>query len=348
MDGTLPVLICGLDAVLRDVAVAGLLCDLPHAVAIGYDVLEDGSALRTTVHRRSGVVDVEHTLLDGDCLGCLVSEDALLRVAALTGTGPRPVLVALPPALEPGHLVTAFGSPGGRRPAVLVATDPESLVADLFGEDLLVDRGLAVGPDDRRAVGEVLAHQLEHADVVLGPSAAGPQPGRLLRHVCPPGVTVATVLEAPLPELLAARSDDPARGDLATATPTGEPDGDGVWTVLLESTRPFHPERLTGSLPVLGGGRLRGRGRFWLPTRPDLRCAWDGAGGQLRIGPLGHRRVPRGTRLVVTGVDGDPGPVLEAFRAALLSEREVRAGLGLWLDRDDGLDLWLGPRRSIA
>lgn len=342
------VLVAGLDAVLRDVAVAGLLCDLPEAVAVGYDLDDRGTRLRATVHRRSGVLESEDTLLDGDCLGCLVAEDVALRVAGWRLLGVPAVLVALPPTLEPGHLMAAVESAPGRVPSVVVATDPATLVADLLGDDLLADRDLAVGPDDRRAVGEVLAHQLDHADVVLGPSAAGPVPARLLRHVCPPGVALATVLEAPLVELLAPRSPDRSRGDLAAASPTGEPDADGVWTVLLESTRPFHPERLTASLPVLGGGELRGRGRFWLPTRPGLRCAWDGAGGQLRIGPLDHRRVARGTRLVITGIDEDPGRVRAAFETALLSERETWAGLGLWLDRDDGLDLWLGPRRSIA
>ena len=83
------VLVAGLDAVLRDVAVAGLLCDLPEAVAVGYDLDDRGTRLRATVHRRSGVLESEDTLLDGDCLGCLVAEDVALRVAGAAGSEAR-------------------------------------------------------------------------------------------------------------------------------------------------------------------------------------------------------------------------------------------------------------------
>ncbi|NED95650.1 cobalamin biosynthesis protein CobW [Phytoactinopolyspora alkaliphila] len=40
------------------------------------------------------------------------------------------------------------------------------------------------------------------------------------------------------------------------------------------------PGRLMRSIEQLGTGRVRARGRFWLPTRPQTLCLWDGAGGQ--------------------------------------------------------------------
>jgi Cobalamin synthesis protein cobW C-terminal domain len=88
---------------------------------------------------------------------------------------------------------------------------------------------------------------------------------------------------------------------------------------------------------------------FWLPTRPQMVGAWDGAGGQLSIDGIGAwSGSERRTRLVITGVDHDPTPVREAFERALLSDVELGRGLTWWLGREDGFDPWLGERRLSA
>lgn len=139
------------------------------------------------------------------------------------------------------------------------------------------------------------------------------------------------------------------RVDAMTVQPTGAADREGVWTVDLRSPRPLRPVRLTERIEELGVGRLRGRGHFCLPTRPDTVCAWDGAGGQVSIGAIARwaRRRPQ-TRLVVTGVDPvDRCRVEDAFRAVVMNPAEY-ASRAAWPGLDDGLDTWLGERDTAA
>jgi G3E family GTPase len=117
----------------------------------------------------------------------------------------------------------------------------------------------------------------------------------------------------------------------------------------LDSWRPLHPDRLHESIEALASGPLRGRGRFWLPTRPDTLAVWDGAGGQLSIGVAGGWiGVPRRSRLVVTGTAPDPGLLEQAFDRALVTDAELGRGIGWWAGRGDGFDPWLGERREVA
>jgi G3E family GTPase len=233
---------------------------------------------------------------------------------------------------------------------VLTAADPAALEWDLFGDDLLAERGLALAEDDRRAVGEALAHQLEFADVVVlgGEPPAGPDRTRtLLSHLVRAEPDLRAVGALRPAGLLGPRIDDD-RGDPRHARPTGAPDADGVWTLDFHSWRPLHPERLLAELPTLGEGWLRARGRFWLPTRPDTVAVWDGAGGQLSVGALGTWESPPETRVVVTGLDEDPARLREAFARALLTDTELARGLHRWTGAEDGFDEWLGAEDLSA
>ncbi|HEY0215087.1 MAG TPA: GTP-binding protein [Cellulomonas sp.] len=127
------------------------------------------------------------------------------------------------------------------------------------------------------------------------------------------------------------------------------PTGHGVWSLTLSSDRALHPERLLAEVARLGSGRLRSRGHFWVPSRPDSVCVWDGAGGQLSVGALGRwgDRAP-GTRLVLTGVEDVRAELLAAFGDVLMTAEEHAAGLHPWLGRDDVLAPWLGARSAAA
>jgi G3E family GTPase len=92
--------------------------------------------------------------------------------------------------------------------------------------------------------------------------------------------------------------------------------GDRSWTLELHTPRPLHPERLLERIEELGAGRLRARGVFWVPNRPDSACLWDGAGGQLAVGDLGPWHA-------------------------------VADGGAAWLARPDVLAPWLGARGEL-
>lgn len=351
--------------VLRQTAVSALLCDVPRSVVLQHDLDAPPSEgpLRRVAYDIQGVVESGSVSLEHACLSCALREDvvpALLRLA-LRGRWER-VVLALPVTAEPGLVLDALnvGVVAGRpvssviRPGGVVATvDLTTLVDDLFGDDLLIERGMAMTSDDRRAVGEVLAHQVECADVVAthGRPVPGEREAAVLRHLAPPSSTVGDVHELDLAEALrrAGETRGPERGDYRHAALPPATEEHGVWTVDLASWRPVHPARLHDRIVELAGGRQRSRGWFWLPTRPHAVCGWDSAGGQLSIGTVGRwSSTQRHTRIVVTGIDDTRTHLREVFEGVLMTDSELARGLAHWEDRDDGFSPWLGEIDEAA
>nr|WP_276610813.1 GTP-binding protein [Kineococcus siccus] len=290
--------------------------------------------------------------LEHACLGCAQREDVLPLLAALAASGRADaVVLALPVAAEPAPVVHALGADDQvagvvRLAGVVAAVAGASLVDDVLGDALLSELGLPDLEGDDRAVGEVLAHQLDEADLVLADADLHPRASALLQHLCGPAIATSTVAEIGGAAVLAPRRPAAgSRADLRRARHHGVPDGCGVWTLELSSPRAFHPGRLLERIEDLGAGRLRARGSFWLPSRPGTLCAWDGAGGRLSIGGLGGWGLdtPR-THLVVTGTQlGDRDRLRAAFGDVLATPAEEAAlreraagGAG------DGLEPWLG------
>ncbi|WP_020580400.1 GTP-binding protein [Actinopolymorpha alba] len=353
--------------VLRQVVASAVLFDVPNSVVVQHD-LGHGSepALRRVVYDVGGVVEDEVVRLEHTCLSCALREDVIPAVARLADTGRwGRIVLALPVAAEPGLVVEALPSAvvAGRRMServalagVVAAVDLATLVDDLFGDDLLAERGMAHTADDRRAVGEVLAHQVEFADVVVTQGAswqdAACRETTMLRHLAPATARFGDAHEFDFASALSAVGEVPrpgVRGDYRSAEPTGATDSDAVWTLDLTTWRPLHPGRLRERIGELAAGRQRSRGRFWLPTRPGAVCCWDCAGGQLSIGTVGRwRGVPPSTRLVVTGIDDDRERLRTVFADVLMTDSELARGLDRWEGRDDGFSPWLGEADEAA
>ncbi|WP_432562587.1 GTP-binding protein [Kineococcus sp. SYSU DK003] len=347
----LPVtVLTSMDPVLRDSATAAALWGEPGTVLLRYDV--SPQSLRRLVSEFGQVLEDVRVPLEHACLGCTLREDVLPTLAAIARSGRFARLVlALPVAAEPlpalqalaldeevGELVSVTG-------VVTVCSGPDLLV-DLLGDELLADR---FPHDDDRAVGEVLAHQLDEADLVLVEGHLPQRSAVLLEHVTAPGCVVADLLAADAADVLAGRRPAAAqpspRSDPRAARPSGAGDRLGVFTLDLRTAAGLHPQRLLDEIEAVGAGRLRARGVFWVPSRPGVVCAWDGAGGQLSIGAIGQWDTSRGeraqTRLVVTGVDeGDAERVSAAFGRILATPAEARG----WKAAQDGLEPWLGQR----
>ncbi|ADG73077.1 cobalamin synthesis CobW domain protein [Cellulomonas flavigena DSM 20109] len=361
MPRTPVVVLSSVDPVERDATLMSLLLDAPRTVAVRHDIHDDEEGtLRRVVADATGVLEDEVLPLEHACLSCAVREDAVPTLHRLADGPWDTVVLALPVSAEPLPVVRALGwamRPGDTLAALRLGTtvttvDLATLEHDLLGDDLLDERGLALTHDDRRSVGEALAAQVGHADVVLveGSSSVHAVASDLLDHVrATDGRRVDGRHRVRLPDLTAvdhAPTTAERRLDPAHVAPVpGAPTRNGVWTLDLHTDRPFHPERLLHGVERLGSPRVRSRGRFHVPSRPDTMCVWEGAGGQLSIGaagPWGHRTPD--TRLVVTGT-GDEAPALrEAFAELVLSEPEVRRGYEPWLGRPDVLAPWLGDR----
>ena len=350
------VVVASIDSVLRESAVDGLVTDLPGAVAVRVDMYVDQGLLHRTVYDTASVIEEAWVPLDHVCLSCAMREEILPTLERVATTlRPSAIHVALPVTAEPLPLVAALSAfdPIAVRGVVSVF-DADRLETDLLGDDLLAERGLAFTATDRRAVGEVLAHQVEAADLLLTPEPPPARAAALLDHL-----TDVTVRRQPLHDtdgraLVTANHDaepapaDVLRGDLLHVRSTGAGPREGVWTLDLQSWRPLHPGRLLDQVVSLGTGPLRGRGHFWLPTRPTVVCAWDGAGGQLSIGDHGRWATAPDTHLVITGTATDPDALIRAFDTALMDDGELAQGLARWHGRADGLDRWLGEQRGAA
>jgi G3E family GTPase len=363
------IVLATVDPVLRDAVVFASVVDHPRAVVLRHDIVDgpDGGGIRRVVVDATGVVEDVLVPLEHACLSCSVREDAVPTLERLA-RDPRweAVLLALPVSAESLPVTRALGwgtrRGGGLRSlrlaGVVAAVERDTVEDDLLGDDLLAERGLALTEDDRRSVGEALAAQLGHADVVLV-AADGPADDHdsrvasdLIDHVrAADGLRVDGLYALDLPALLAAEHDlragDRRLDPLHAAPVPGAPTRSGVWTLVLASDRPLHPERLVSEIARLGDGRLRSWGHFWVPSRPDSVCVWDGAGGQLAIGALGRwgARTP-GTRLVITGVEDVRAELVDAFEDVLMTAAEYADGLHPWLGRTDVLEPWLGDRSA--
>ncbi len=354
----LPVtLLTSMDPVLRDSATAAALWGGPGTVLLRYDLAPD--RLHRLAAEFDRVLEDVDVPLEHACLGCALREDVLPTVAAIARAGRAERLVlALPVTAEPLAVLQALtlGTDGPDDLADLVAVagvvsvvHGPGLLDDLLGDELITDGD---GEETDRAVGEVLAHQLDEADLVLVDGELPARSSVLLDHVTAPGCVVADLLAVDAPDLLAPRrlatsvaAEPLRRSDLRAARPSGADDRLGVFTLDLRTPAAFHPGRLLEEIEAVGAGRLRARGFFWVPSRPDVVCAWDGAGGQLSIGTIGTWDARRGerprTRLVVTGVDeGDAERVSAAFERILATPAESAA----WTAPEDGLEPWLGDR----
>lgn len=356
------VVLATVDPVLRSSASFAALTDMPDTVVISQDIDGDRD---TPIHRlvsdSSGILLDEWVDLDHACLSCALREDTIPLIERLIAGGRhRNILVAAPVGAETVPIARALDaatSPGGplaaaRLASVAAACDVGTLRHDLLGDDLLLERGLGMGAEDIRSVGEVLAHQVGHADFVLtsAPLAdAAPADTALLEHVRGhDSHLVADYLAANMRPLFehshlcehASRRVDPLH-----VAHNGAPERDGVWTMHLTSPRPMHPERMLDRIEALAGEQVRSRGHFWVATRPLTACIWDGVGAQLSIGTHGAWGTrPPATSLVFTGLADQRRALVEAFEDVLLTSEEESAGLEQFLGRDDGLDRWLGRR----
>ncbi len=333
--------------------VAGALAlELPDTVVVRYAAPgPDRAGLRRTVSDAAGLVYDDLVELDHDCVSCTVRGDLAGTVRTLADRRRWRHVVVCPPATStPEPLVAALSAELADQPGAPALGPVLGFVAhataadDLLGDDLLDERGLALAPTDRRSVGEALLAQLDGADLIVGLDEPARAAGDLLDHVTDPRSGRIDHWSDLSAAVLAEHDHDPRRArrrrDLMAVRPSGAADTAHAWTLDLTSDRPLAPEPLLEHLDALGGGRLIGRGHFWLASRPTQACAWEGAGGQVGVGRLGSwRDTAPGTRIVVSGDDpADRSRVREAFS---LIVRRSRGATARW--RDDGLDPWLGP-----
>lgn len=357
MNQSLPVVVLSsIDEVLRDTAIFSALTGAPRTGVLRQDLDPERGVLHRVISDETGVAEDELIPLAHTCLGCAIREDSLPSLARMAASGrwdrilvALPVAAPTPPLTRPLAEVQISHDLGVRLLTVATAVDVDALQDNIFGFDLLAERGLALAEQDRRTVGEAVSAQIRHADLLLstGDSATGIT---LADHLRGGGSARGDLLSLSTAELFSARYFHPAaeaRLDPCQVRPADAKDENGVWTLDLVSSRPVHPGRFMDHLDALAGGAVCSRGRFYLPSRPRTVGEWDGVAGQLFIGDAGTWPCrDRSTRLVFTGVKDIRPELVKTFNSVLMTDREIAAA-GNWARRDDGFDDWLG-HRSIA
>jgi G3E family GTPase len=358
MTSTPLVLLTGIDADAMAHAMIGLQWDAPNAVNVRHHIDVAEQVLTRVVSDITGVVERAHIDLDHACVGCALREDIMPTLERLADDGRwGSIIVHLPIASGAEQIckILDVDEVLGTKlhvASVLAVVNGPTARGDLLGDDLLRERGLQTSADDARGVAEVHAALIEYADsvVVVGDieetdrhlvsMLLRPGAGEVLDHLA---LDTASLVGAKRPHQDAEAWVDP--GDDA---PIGLVEAGAAWTVELRSDRPFHPGRLMRNIEGLGGGARRSRGCFWLPTRHDQACEWDGAGGQLSVGRCEHDISEPHTRILVTGIDDGRDELIALFQACLLTDQEIAERGVIWESREDGFEPWLGPTRQPA
>lgn len=335
--------------------VLSMAWDVPDAVVLRHRIDLERCVLERLVSDVTGIVEHESIDLEHACVPCAIRMDAVPTLQRLA-RDPRwgAVIAELPVSAEANQVCHVLTQDRDLRrflrvSSVVAAVDGGLVEDDLLGDELLPERDIATSHEDRRGVGEVCADIVEFADVVVINGRPEPVGIALVEALARPGVLVvvgseqleAGVISAPLHEIGRTRAwANPARTAVLPALGSTR-----IWRVDLQSDRAFHPERLLDGLAQIGAGRHRSKGCFWLPTRPDRVQVWAGAGGQVSIGTGdAWGRLPRHTRIVLTGAGTAPAHLQSAFASMLLKPGEAFAPAG----GEDGFEPWLGPIREVA
>jgi G3E family GTPase len=331
-------MLAGLSSTLRRPVLDAMLAPATVVVEVDQDELPLRGVLSWRVADAAGPIDSGEFTVGEDCGACQLIGSVLPLLETLVARGHwRHVVLSAPPAMETRPLVGALVSsmPEIAVDTVTCVVDAVLLVEQLSGDELLAERGLALGSPDRRNVAELTARQIEYADVcVLANAHRSAVPERLhnlLLHLNPR----TTVVEADPdgtpagPVALTGRFDYAAAeawaGELATEDRL-RPSGEGVTTVLWRSTRPLHPARLNDALEDIVDGVVRSRGVVWLASRPTQRVRWESAGFSASLGTLGEWSDTEHLAecsLVATGVGLDAARLRSILDACLLTESEL-------------------------
>lgn len=353
------ILVSGVDEGAMGSASISLQLGLPEAVAVRHTIDPVRQVLTRVVSDVTGVLEREEIDLAHACVSCAIREDILPTLERLTADGRWSAVVAcLPVAAEAVQVCRVLdwaprNAPHVSIAAVVTALDGSTVSDDLLGDDTLDERDLATSVGDDRGVAEVACAMVEYADLVCLTQDPAPEEHTLVAALARPRVVIVTdscLLDGPAvlagvrrPRAAEAWVSEVRRGPLPPLPASG------VWRLDLCSDRPFHPTRFHDDVPAIGGGPRRSRGCFWLPTRPDDICVWDGAGGQASIGATQTwgREEPL-TRLIVIGMDDGAEDLVETFRRCLLTDEELATRGRIWDESWDGLEPWLGPIERAA
>ena len=243
--------------------------------------------------------------MSNGCICCTLREDLLEEVGKLARQNRFDHLVIESTGVsEPMPVAETFtfedenGSSLGEIAEIdtmVTVVDAPNFLCDYSTTEQLVDRGQAVGEEDERTIVDLLADQIDFADVILVNKTDLISPEELLkvhgmiRALNTKAKIHDTVNSAvPLSEVLGTGRYDPDRASLredwldSLNEQIPESDEYGIGNFVYERRIPFHPQRFYECLQQDWPGVIRSKGVFWLATRLKLSGYWSQAGSVSR------------------------------------------------------------------
>ena len=324
------------------------------------------------------------------CICCTLREDLLAEVAALATEGRFDYLLIESTGIsEPAPVADTFTFAIGDGMPLSDIAELDTMVtvvdAANFLEDLQVGKDLksidqAATEDDPRTVADLLAEQVEFANVVVLNKTDLVEEDML--------ATIEGFIEQLNPHALKLRASfghvEPSRimgtgrfdfeiakqskGWQLTLRDDGasEVEEYGVSSFVYRARRPFHPQRFYDRINQDWNGLLRSKGFFWLATRLDKIGIWSQAGriARLDFGGFWWAAVPREhwpesgnfeselegkwhpevgdcrQELVFIGIGMDEIAIDDSLQECLLTDEEYAEGIEAWRRFEDPFPQW--------
>ncbi|MFI5714541.1 GTP-binding protein [Nocardia sp. NPDC051750] len=304
--------------------------------------------------------------LTNGCICCTLREDLIEAVGKLAREGrfdqlviestgisePMPVAATFEWEFEDGFSLGELA----RLDTMVTVVDAATFLTEITRGETLAARHLEAGDGDERGIADLLADQVEFADVLLinktdlvSPQIVGAVEATV-RRMNPRAELIRTsngIVD--LSEVLATGRYDP----VAAASTEGwadelagghvpETEEYGISSLTYRADRPFHPQRLADALAQVRR-LLRSKGFCWIASRPDLAAIWSQAGPNLTFEPAAwwsSLEIPAGQEIVFIGVRLDRAALREMLDEALLTDTEYAAGPGVWTTYPDPFPVW--------
>ena len=251
--------------------------------------------------------------MSNGCICCTLREDLLLEVNKLAKDGRFDYLVIESTGIsEPLPVAETFTfadeegvslSDVAILDTMVTVVDAVNFLKDYEDAKYLQDSGESLGEDDERCVADLLADQVEFADVLLVSKTDLVEPSEVERLIAilKSLNTHAQVIpishgQVPVDEVLSTGLFDFERAQEAPGwlkemrgEHVPETEEYGISSFSYVARRPFHPEKFHQFVHGTEqyGKLIRSKGYFWLATRPEFAGQWSQAGGIARYGFAG-------------------------------------------------------------
>ena len=347
--------------------------------AINFDAMQLHPGRTAVSNAAQGFVE-----LHNGCICCNLREDFIHEVSRLARQGqfdqliveatgvaePLPIAMAFDQEDQFGELLGSVA----HIDSMVTVVDARNFLADWDQARDLVELGLAVDRLDNRTLADLLAEQVEFANLIIINKADLVSTNdiarlsRILSCLNPEARLITTMFgTVDVSDIL----NTDAYYSSQALPPPAEPhmavhDALGIGSFVYRARRPFHPERIWQCLHEPWPGVMRSKGLFWIASRMNESGLWSQAGNACSHqsagrwwasvpddmwpddevvrksiqsefrGPFGDRR----QELVVIGQDLDKQTIRTALDACLLDDLEMRMGPMGWRHLPDPFPVW--------